>query len=476
MTSANVGIAGSLDLFKLYGYTLSGSNPNTELSRILIQFDLDPLRDLVATTAIDTNHPSFNCKLKLFDVYGGQPTPCNFIVDVYALSASFDEGRGKDVVLYSDNDACNFLTATLNGATWASPGASSGGGPTDSCDYISGSLTSKRFVTGEEDLVVDVTQIVSSTLAGIYPDSGLRISYSSTLESDQHSYFVKRFASRSAYNNDKRPRLEIRYDDSVQDDTQLLMIGSPCTLFLYNSVNNSYTNILSASTPVVGSNCLNLLLSTEILSGTYTLAFTGSQHKNGINYVDGIYSATFVIPENDSTLKKKLIESGSIVFTPTWASLDNTVGYLTGSTLTLNQPIRSSKNEKYKRYVVTVTGLATTMFTNEKRTLRTNLFDYTSPLLTVTRLPVETPGIVVRDVHYQVRDANTDIVIIPFDLTYNSTRLSSDAEGMFFELDSENLTQDHSYVVDIMVTVNGNQQIYRNASSIFRVSNSQSLS
>ena len=205
------------------------------------------------------------------------------------------------------------------------------------------------------------------------------------------------------------------------------MIGSPCTLFLYNSVNNSYTNILSASTPVVGSNCLNLLLSTEILSGTYTLAFTGSQHKNGINYVDGIYSATFVIPENDSTLKKKLIESGSIVLTPTWASLDNTVGYLTGSTLTLNQPIRSSKNEKYKRYVVTVTGLATTMFTNEKRTLRTNLFDYTSPLLTVTRLPVETPGIVVRDVHYQVRDANTDIVIIPFDLTYNSTRLSSDA-------------------------------------------------
>ena len=40
-TDANAGQAGTLDLFKLYGESVSGSNTTpTELSRILIKFDL----------------------------------------------------------------------------------------------------------------------------------------------------------------------------------------------------------------------------------------------------------------------------------------------------------------------------------------------------------------------------------------------------------------------------------------------------
>ena len=102
VVSGNVGIAGTLDLFKLYGITIvtSGSDkiPQYELSRALLHFDLNPLRDLVTTGRIDISHSSFKCFLSLRDTYGGQTTPANFTLDVFPLSASFTEGYGKDIV------------------------------------------------------------------------------------------------------------------------------------------------------------------------------------------------------------------------------------------------------------------------------------------------------------------------------------------------------------------------------------------
>ena len=83
--SGNVGIAGSLDLFKLYGITIvtSGSEkiPQYELTRALIHFDLNPLQDLYDEGKVDLNHSKFKCFLNLKDVYGGQTTPNNFTID-----------------------------------------------------------------------------------------------------------------------------------------------------------------------------------------------------------------------------------------------------------------------------------------------------------------------------------------------------------------------------------------------------------
>ena len=93
---ANVGGAGSLDLFKLYGYASDANEqPITELSRLLVKFDLEPLRKLVNAGKVSILSDAFTCKLYLHDVYGGQPTPSNFTARVYPLSASFDEGHGR---------------------------------------------------------------------------------------------------------------------------------------------------------------------------------------------------------------------------------------------------------------------------------------------------------------------------------------------------------------------------------------------
>ena len=352
-TGSNVGAAGSLDLYKLYGYTSTASGtfklPNTELTRLLVQFDLDPLRQLVAAGKVDVTNSSFSCRLHLYDVYGGQPTPDNFTAQVYPLSASFDEGHGRDVVFYSDFDVCNWNSGSLAGGAWFVTGCGLAGDDRAPCDYLTASrgvslLSSQAFITGEEDLDVDVTAAVSATLAGLVPDSGFRISLTPAAEADLHSYFVKRFASRTAYNEDVRPRMFVRFDDSVQDDTDNMYLDTAGYMFLYNYVRSAPANLTSGSSAVTGNNCVILQLSTPVSGGTFSLFFTGSQHSSGRNPQTGIYSASVTVPSALPQLVPQWQASGSITFTPIWQSLDGTVPYLTGTAVRFNMPQRGDRS------------------------------------------------------------------------------------------------------------------------------------
>lgn len=483
-TGSNVGGAGSLDLFKIYGLTSSGTGsvktPNTELSRLLIKFDLGPLRDQIAAGLVDPGHSSFSCRLHLHDVYGGQPTPQNFSVSVYPLSASFDEGLGRDVVLYSDTDVCNWASGSISGS-WFVSGCGRAGGNTAGCDYLTASTfiaagaslkSAQFFAAGTEDLDVDVTTVVSATLAGLLPDVGFRVSFDPTLEGDQHTYFVKRFASRTAFNEDLRPKLYVRFDDSIQDDTDNLFLDSRSYVFLYNYVRSFPSNLTSGSaqTAISGSNSLVLQLLTAVSGGTYSLYFSGSQHVKGRFPTMGIYSSSVLISSTDVLLAPQLRASGSIDFTPIWQSVDRTVPYLTGSVIRAYPPQRGPQSLDPRNLVVTVLGLSDAHLSTERTVLRINIFDYTAPYLTqAVKLPVELPGTVVRDVHYQVRDANSNRVAIPFDLTTNSTRVSNDAIGMYFKLDMSSLSENHTYVIDVMIVTGDNRQLYKAASAAFRV-------
>jgi hypothetical protein len=404
-------------------------------------------------------------------------------MSVFPLSRSFAEGDGKDVVYYSDYDLCNFLSSSYADGAWNLSGCNAGGHPGQLCDYITGSQeigsleVKQLFVTGEEDLEVDVTKIVSATLAGVLPDSGFRISLSKEHENDSFTYFVKRFSSRSAYNSSKRPRLIFKYDDSLQDDTQLLRFDSPSTLFLRNYEKDSLSVLLSGSslTPVTGFNSLllRMVMSRSDGSGSYSLYFTGSQHSDGLNFYSGIYSATFTLPQSDPIIKQELQKSGSIKFTPIWSSLDDTVGYFTGSDVYAYSPRRSSTVVDANNYAVTISGLNTMHRTNEKLFLRLNIFDYTSPYIQLVKVPAVMPGMVVKNAYYQVRDYSTNEIVIPFDETYNSTRISSDASGMYFILDASNLPAERSYVIDVMLTVGGNKNVFKSVSTVFNISDIQ---
>ena len=358
-------------------------------------------------------------------------SPSNFNVSVFPLSRSFDEGEGRDVAYYSDFDYCNFLSSSFSDGSWFATGCSLAGYAESPCDYITSSNdlsisnfeVKQLFSSGEENLELDVTTILSATLAGSLPDSGFRISLSQAEENSSYSYFVKRFASRTAYNSSKHPRIIVRYNDSVIDDSRILRFDTTSTMFLRNYRDDQLSNILSGSsmTQVTGSNCLLLRLKTMRSdgSGSYTVYVTGSQHSDGLNYFDGIYSASFTLPQSDTVLYSELNKSGSVLFTPVWSSLDESIDYYTGEDVYAYPPNRSSVMIDGKEYVITTTGLQGLHRSNEEVIVRLNIFDYTSPFIKLVKRPINLPGIVLKRAYYQVRDVSTNEVVVPFDEVYN---------------------------------------------------------
>lgn len=476
--NSNTGGAGTLDLFKLYGSTFSGSSPNTEISRILIHFDLTSIKELVSQGKLDVNDPSFWCKIHLSDVYGGQTTPAKFDVSVFPLSSSFDEGVGKDISYFSDYDACNWITASL-GNNWHLPGCSLSVDATSSGDYITSSVSipnteaTQRFESGEEDLLVDVTKIMSATLTGELPDSGLRISFKNSIENNTQTYFVKRFASRTAYSEIKRPKMTFGFDDSISDDSQNLTFDTGCNLTIYNYSGGSLSNILSGSalSEVTGSNCLVLNLLTEVSGGFHKTQFSGSQFSLGAMHVTGTYISVVNLSSNDPVIKTKIAQSGSVNFIPVWSSIDSTVDYLTGSTLTFSSPRRTSTRD-IKNYIVTITDVKDSYFNNEEQVVRVNIFDSSHPGIKLSRIPISSPRAVIRNVFYQIRDAVSGDIVVPFDEEKKSTIISSDSSGMFFKLDATNLYPGRTYVIDVLISHNGNKKVFRDTSPVFKIERS----
>ena len=86
---------------------------------------------------------------------------------------------------------------------------------------VNTSLSSEQFfISGEEDLLVNVTNAISGTLTNQMSDHGFIIEYSGSYTKDSKSYFVKRFASRNTTNTAIRPKLIIKFNDAIQDNHQ----------------------------------------------------------------------------------------------------------------------------------------------------------------------------------------------------------------------------------------------------------------
>lgn len=480
-TDANVGQAGTIDLFKLAGESkITGSTFPLEISRGLLKFDYDPIRALTSSI-LDINNPSFRCFLNLTDVYGGQTTPTNFTLIVHPLSKSFDEGFGRDVGQFQDLDSANFITASSRTSVslWNVSGANAvgllgssnidiiGSGTLDASVGIVNLWVTQTFQSGEENLNVDVTRIVSATLVGLIPDCGFRVAFSGTQETDDRTRFVKRFSSRHSTNPRNRPKINVTFDDSLNDDHEDFFFDLSGSLFLNNFHRGTPANILSGSslTSISG---LNSLLVT-LVSGTFSSSFTGSQHRIGSSFISGVYSATFAIPSNNSVLKSEILSAGSATFTEVWSSLDRTVPYLS-STLVIRSIGRTALDSSAKRVNLNITNMKPSYRTHEKVRLRVFAQsvkaedDYK-----FFRLPLESVSEIIRESYYQIRDANSNEVVIPFEKVRNTTKLSTDSKGMYFDFFVDSLSKGRVYEVDILISDRGSEEVYTSVGGRFRV-------
>mgnify|MGYP003135127592 CR=1 FL=1 len=485
---ANVGQAGTLDIFKLYAESTSGSDTSpTELSRVLIKFDLDPLRAMTASS-LDISHNSFKCFLKLKDVYGGQTTPSKFRLLVAPLSKAFDEGGGRDIISFSDLDSSNFMTASVAGTTpevWTFDGANKEGllGSDDLDIITSGNLhdgegsaafiwKDQLFESGKEDLSIDITRIVSGVLKGQIPDHGLRISLSGTMETDDKTRFVKRFASRHATTVEHRPKIVVHYNDSQIDHHKNFYFNLTGSLFLNNFHRNQPAHMLDGRTgnEVKGSNCVVLRLESGSHDhGTFfTYSVTGSQHVIGTHAITGVYSASFAIGAFASgTLRSEIVNAASATFSTYWGSTDYKVGFHTGS-LVIQNVKRSSFDNAPDKLFLNVTNLRSKYSSFEKARMRVFVENLGKEVV-FKKKPLESTSEIYTQMHYRVRDAFNGKIIIPFDEKYKGTLLSTDSDGMFFDLYMDSLPSGRVYSFDFLIKDFGTDRVFTNVGSKFRV-------
>ena len=476
---ANVGRAGTLDLFKLYGETISGSSDsNIELSRILVKFDLNRVKSL-SSSSLDINSPSFKARMRLHPVETNLPVPRDFTISVFPLARSFDEGDGRDVASFSDVDACNYLSSST-GVSWTISGAYSSGVVGDvNVDYYSSgdlldgqgtrSLESKQvFIAGNEDLFVDVTDVVSATISGIVPDHGFILSFTSSQETDDVTRFVKRFASRHVTQAHLRPRLEICSNDSIFDAHVNATFDSSGTLYLRNFAGSEQANMMSASFPVTGSDCLHIVLST----GSFSTTITASQQMIGDSFVVGSYSGSFYISAQDQSIVSGSIKlsdyvsaSGSVIFSEKWQSIDNSVVFFS-TFLTCSSPSRTAFNAVAKQLRMYSTNLRSKFFANSSYRIR--VFSYDSNYeSSSTRVPKPTKSATPRS-YYRVRDVEGRIYV-PFETENDGTRLSFDEGGLFFDLYTDNLPRGKLLTLDYFVIDKGSEYIVEDKNARFTV-------
>tara|TARA_Y100000592_G_scaffold45587_3_gene72367 strand:- start:15544 stop:17094 length:1551 start_codon:yes stop_codon:yes gene_type:complete len=490
-TDANVGRAGTLDLFKLFDESdISGESKPKELTRVLVKFDLNPLRQLTGSI-LDYTDPSFKCNVKMFDVMGGQTLPSNFKLILFPLSKSFDEGIGKDVVKFQDLDAANFITSSISGdtaVTWNITGANAQGllGSSNIDIISSGNLSDgngvanlwkeQLFSNGTEDLCIDVTTLVSATLSSQIPDHGFRISFSGTQETDEKTRFVKRFSSRHSSNRNVTPRLEVMFDDSIQDHHESFFFDSTGSIFLNNKIRGRLKNIVSGSslTEIKGNNSLLVKVST----GSYNKIITGSQFSRSTNFVTGVYSASFAIWSGDNSvvntgtygsvsLSDYVRDSGSITFTTFWQSLDSTVGFFTGS-LKINRQNTSGFTNVDPVLSWNISNLNASYKVGNKARIRVVAFDIGEPVV-VHKVPLERKSKIYTSAYYRIRDAYSHDVVIPFETSKNATLLSTDSDGMYFDIFTDDFPIGRSFVIDILLKDSGVDRVFEKIGGSFRI-------
>lgn len=481
-TDANLGGASTIDLFKLYDENVVANETTPiELSRGLIKFNLSDISSSL-TGLTDFSDSSFKAYLKLHDIQGNQVAPSNFDIALFALSQSFDEGKGKDVAGFNYLDRANWLTASYSAGNvvWNTAGAFASGTMGDSSidliedASIGGTSTylvkSQNFPLGNEDLVIDVTNIVSASMTGIIPDHGFLLSYSGSQEHDAETRFVKRFASRHTKNPYIRPKLIVQFDDSISDDNSGFEFNVTGSLFLKSYSRGALSNLISgsANTEVKGDDCLLL----KIHTGSYEKYFTGSQYQSAGISKSGIYSATFAVDRylsasvtSTETLEDFIIASGSVTFGQEWLSLDENISFYTGS-LTINKSVNNIGSNAQK-YRFSLTNLQSEYQPTDKPRVEIFITDLARERASI-RIPVRLSTEYLENVYYRIRDPYNGKILTPFVETSNVTKLSSDANGMYFVPSLAHLPLGRAYTVDIMTVINGVKRIYPD-NGIFRM-------
>lgn len=303
-TDANLGASDILEVFSIYGRAATSS---LEAMRVLVDFDIDEISTQRAAGSIP-NSGSVSFYLRLFDAPHQETTPSDFSVTVRPLSQSFDEGYGLDMEGFTDVSLSGTLGATWEYASSGSIWTSAGG------DFV-GDIKNYTFESGLEDLSLDITSFVEEWLTGSLSSNGLCLMLSGNLESSSQSYYTKKFFGRGSQYYMRRPVIEARWDNSLQDRRSGFIISSSRlsstdnlnTVFFYNYVRGELKDLPG----ITNGNEIYVYLYTSSSGGTELTGTSPNYPITGGWYSTGIYTASFAASTSASIFYDRWEVSGT---------------------------------------------------------------------------------------------------------------------------------------------------------------------
>lgn len=431
-TDANMGESDSLEVFSIYGQATTSS---VELSRILTKFPIDKIvQDRNNSTIPQEGQVDFI--LKLSNAVHPNSLPKKYSLVVNALSRSWDEGFGLDMEGYKDTGPVNWISASSTEA-WTTEGG----------DYYSSPEFSQYFEEGTEDLEVNITSLVEDWISGDIENNGLIIKLSSSLESEERSYYTKKFFSRTSEYFFKRPWIEARFDATVKDDRGKFYLYNPFvplsqslnTLYIYNRFKGDLYDLPTVGT---GSIYLRLYSSLELPLPAPLTLLNGDTVVTGSWVSTGIYKAEVGI---DTSLTE--------VYDVWFDGLGNAIGSggPSGDGIEIINPDEETNFTK-GNLVIAIKNLKPLYRKDEKtrfhlfvRSANWNPNSYTS-------LNKTAQTEIVDDLYYKVIRIADNLEVIPYgnDDTHH-TRTSFDMNGNYFDLDMSLFEPGYAYCLKFAV-------------------------
>ena len=461
-TGSNMGLSDAVEVFSIYGQSFTAGPPpvaEVEKTRFLMKF---PIADIIADRAagIIPAAAGVSFVLNIYNAVTPQTLPKDFTLTILAVDQPWTEGDGLDMEDYSDPGAG---ATTGTGATWAyrSRGNTWGPGPPEfGGSYHIAPVYTATFVSGSEDLSVDITALVEewvlgSGLAG-KDNYGVGVMLSTAFEdgSNLRSYYDKKFFARGTEFFFKKPNIEARWNATEFDDRGNFYATSPVMdatantnrIYLKTYVAGVLTDILGLVGLVPALKIYNDSTKTTLLD-TWT---PGIKASTGVYYVSGVL---------DTDLSSIYVE---------WVnSADETMIWHT-ETIEVHQRTINSDNT-VPQYVTTVSNLKPLYLNTETTRFRlyTRLKDWSPTIYTVASAEPEVQ--IIEEAYYKIFRVVDDLTLIDYsvyDTTEpSSTRLSYDVSGSYFDFDMSLLEPGYMFGMKFLYRIKGE---YKEQPEIFK--------
>jgi hypothetical protein len=437
-----------------YIFTATGSFDPWAANSFLIGGTPDDMASNFKTLIINSASSDFSASVA--ECYGN-----NRCVTIYAATAG---ATANTNALTSSLAGFATVTGSQTGvnALFAG-GADATSWTTEGGDYLTDSSSSftASFDTGFENIDLNITPLVEQWISDTKSNYGVGVRLSATEDSATDSYYTKMFFARGSQFFFKRPYIEARWDSSKKDDRGSFYYSSSLapaadnlnTIYLYNYVRGQLKNIPAIGTGSIlvsiysGSSANSAPSGSKLaLSAGGGVASATDTNVTGSYVSTGIYSASFAFTGSTSLTR---------VF-DVWHS--SSVQYFTGTinpkSLTQGWPGQAfNPNQQYVSKISNLKPIYSNANTIARFRLYTRKKDWSPNIYTVAS--VAAPIDLVEDAYYRVYRIDDSSDVISYGTgSNNSTRLSFDVSGSYFDLDMSLLEADNTYAIKFVYYLN----------------------